>query len=62
MDKEYYMKRNEETARHCNNCGSKNVAIRKEVCKYMTENGLCGKTPACTSSGRCQSPCSYYEK
>ena len=28
----------------------------------MLGNGLCGKNPACTSSGECEAPCSYYEK
>ena len=27
---------------------------RKEGCKYMVGNGLCGKNPACTSSGECE--------
>lgn len=44
------------------NCGSRNIDTRKEGCKYMLGNALCGKNPACTSSGECEAPCSYYEK
>lgn len=33
----------------------------KDGCKYMRDNGLCGKNPAATSSGECEAPCSYYE-
>lgn len=51
-----------EKSYHCNNCGSRNIGTRKEGCKYMLGNGLCGKNPACTSSGECEAPCSYYEK
>lgn len=47
---------------HCNNCGSRNIGTRKEGCKYMLGNGLCGKNPTCTSSGECEAPCSYYDK
>lgn len=51
-----------EKSYHCNNCGSRNIGTRKEGCKYMLGNGLCGKNPVCTSSGECEAPCSYYEK
>lgn len=51
-----------EKSYHCNNCGSRNIGTRKEGCKYMLGNGLCGKNPACTSFGECEAPCSYYEK
>ena len=30
-------------------------------CKYVKDNGLCGKNPACTSSGKCEEYCSYFE-
>lgn len=32
-----------EKSYHCNNCGSRNIGTRKEGCKYMLGNGLCGK-------------------
>lgn len=51
-----------EKSYHCNNCGSRNLGTRKEGCMWMKRNGLCGKTPACTSSGRCEGHCSYFEK
>jgi len=51
-----------EKSYHCNKCGSRNIIVRKEGCKYMLEKGLCGKIPACTSSGKCDAPCSYYER
>ena len=50
-----------EKSYHCNNCGSRNLGKRKDGCKYMRDNGLCGKNPAATSSGECEAPCSYYE-
>lgn len=31
-------------------------------CKYVKDNGLCGKNPACTSSGKCEEYCSYFEQ
>ena len=40
-----------EKSYHCNNCGSHNLGKRKDGCKYMRDNGLCGKNPAATSSG-----------
>jgi DNA-directed RNA polymerase subunit RPC12/RpoP len=46
---------------HCNNCGSRNLEKRKEGCRHMRDDGLCGKNPAVTSSGECEPPCSYYE-
>lgn len=51
-----------EKSYYCNNCGSRNIGTRKEGCKYMLGNGLCGKNPACTSFRECEAPCSYYEK
>ena len=33
-----------EKSYHCNNCGSRNIGTRKEGCKYMLGNGLCGKS------------------
>ena len=51
-----------EKSYHCNNCGSRNLGIRKEGCKHMLGNGLCGKNPSATSSGECEVPCSYYER
>lgn len=47
---------------YCNNCGSRNFGKRKDGCRYMVGNGLCGKNPATTSSGECEAPCSYYER
>lgn len=47
---------------HCNNCGSRNLEKRKNGCKHMMGNGLCGKNPSATSSGECEAPCSYYER
>ena len=32
-----------EKSYHCNNCGSRNLGKRKDGCKYMRDNGLCGK-------------------
>lgn len=49
-----------EKSYHCNNCGSHNLGKRKDGCKHMIKNGLCGKSA--TSSGECEAPCSYYEK
>lgn len=48
-----------EKSYHCNNCGSRNLGSRKEGCKHM-KNGLCNKNA--TSSGKCEAPCSFYEK
>lgn len=31
-------------------------------CKHVKDNGLCGKNPACTSSGKCERYCSYFEQ
>lgn len=50
-----------EKSYHCNNCGSRNLGTRKEGCTHILGNGLCGKNPSATSSGECESPCSYYE-
>ena len=50
-----------ERSYHCNNCGSRNLGSKKDKCKHMIKNGLCGKEPRCTSSGECEQPCSYYE-
>lgn len=47
---------------NCNNCESRNFGKRKDECRHMMGNGLCGKNPAATSSGECEAPCSYYEK
>ena len=38
-----------EKSYHCNNCGSRNLGTRKEGCKHMLGNGLCGKNPSATS-------------
>lgn len=51
-----------EKGYHCNNCGSRNLGKRKDGCKDMLGNGLCGKNPSCTSSGECEAPCSHYER
>lgn len=47
---------------YCNNCGSRNLGKRKDGCKHMRDDSLCGKNPATTSSGECEAPCSYYER
>lgn len=45
---------------HCNNCCSRNLCKRKEGCRHMTGTEYYGK--GATSSGKCEAPCSYYEK
>lgn len=49
-----------EKAYHCNNCGSRNIGKRKDGCMHMTGDGYCRK--GSTSSGECETPCSYYER
>lgn len=48
-----------EKSYHCNNCGSRNLGVRKDACKHM-KDGLCGK--GALSTGECKISCSFYEK
>ena len=38
-----------------------NHALTRKKCKHMKDNRLCGKNPACTSSGMCKGHCSHFE-